>query len=408
MKITFLIGHMVKERDLILHELAEDLGRHGAEVTVISGYPSRRITNEVREYYLSHPVEKIGDRVTSIRVGSKKGEGNGLFQRMIKYLLLSKAIVDKAMTVDTDVFYIYSTPPFLAYYAGRLRKKAPVVYNAQDLFPDSLKTAKNLSENNVLIKILRRFEKKVYKNCDSIITISDDMKDHIIENGAILQKVTVINNWADTESIVPTSKSNNSLFEEFGIKRDRFTVLYAGDIGLHQRLDVFFNVATILNNLDENIQFIFFGNGVYEPTLKRKIKENKLKNFSVFPLQPVNRISEVYGVGDIDIVSLEKGMTKLALPSKLWSVMSAGRPVLSVFDKESRIAKMIDGRFGFNVDGYTENEIASLIIELKNKPDILSEMGRTARIEMECNNTRFSQTKKYYDTMSNIVTKCDS
>lgn len=403
MKITFLIGHMVKERDLILHELAEDLGRHGAEVTVISGYPSRRITNEVREYYLSHPVEKISDRVTSIRVGSKKGEGNGLFQRMIKYLLLSKAIVDKAMTVDTDVFYIYSTPPFLAYFIGRLKKKAPVVYNAQDLFPDSLKTAKNFSENNVLIRIFRKLEKYVYNNSETIITISEDMKNHIICNGAKPEKMVVINNWADTETIVPIEKANNTLYDDYNINRNKFTVLYAGDIGFHQRLNIFLDVAEKVK--EENIQFVFFGNGAYEQELKNEIKKREIHDFYVFPLQPINRISEVYSIGDIDIVSLEAGMTRLALPSKIWSVMSAGRPILALLDKDSQVAKMVEDGLGKVIDGLTCDEIADCLVTMKKDVTVLRTMGIKAREHVCENNNRYVQTKKYYKVLKECAYK---
>lgn len=399
MKITFLIGHMVKERDLILYELAEDLGKHGAQVTIISGYPSRRISDDVRQYYISHPVERIGESVTSIRVGSKSGEGKGLFERMIKYLFLSKAIVEKAITLDTDVFYIYSTPPFLGYYAGRLKKIAPVVYNAQDLFPDSLKTAKHFSESNILIKLLRRFEKSVYNNSDKIITISEDMKKHIISNGADGNKILVVNNWADTNAIEPIHKDDNGLFEEFGIDKNKFTVLYAGDIGLHQRLDIFFDAACYLNGVNDDIQFVFFGNGVYEPVLKRKIQERNLKNFYVLPLQPVERISEVYSMGDIDIVSLEKGMTRLALPSKIWSVMSAGRPILALLDSDSDVARMVNDGLGLVVDGMNCEEIAKLLIELEKDNTGLAKMGEKARCFVRNNNNRFVQTHKYYEIL---------
>lgn len=405
MKITFLIGHMVKERDLILYELAEDLGKHGAQVTIISGYPSRRISDEVREYYLNHPIEKINENVLSIRVGSKKGEGNGLFIRMLKYVSLSKAIIKKALSIETDVYYIYSTPPFLGYHINKLRKKAPVLYNAQDLFPDSLINALHISEKNPLIYILRKFEKNIYNKSDSIVTISKDMKKHILKYGGEDSKVHVINNWADTDKIQPIKKENNSLYREFKINKDKFTIVYAGDIGIHQRLDLFLKVAKKLSNITNNIQFVFFGNGVYVNKMKETIAMENLNNFYVFPLQPVDKISEVYSLGDIDIVSLEKGMTELALPSKIWSIMSAGRPMLALLDSNSDIAHTIDGKLGYVIDEMSVDEICETIIKCANNKDTLVEMGLSARNIVTVENNRMKQTKKYYKELESIMEK---
>ncbi len=405
MKITFLIGHMVKERDLILYELAEDLGKHGAQVTIISGYPSRRISDEVREYYLNHPIEKINENVLSIRVGSKKGEGNGLFIRMLKYVSLSKAIIKKALSIETDVYYIYSTPPFLGYHINKLRKKAPVLYNAQDLFPDSLINALHISEKNPLIYILRKFEKNIYNKSDSIVTISKDMKKHILKYGGEDSKVHVINNWADTDKIQPIKKENNSLYKEFKINKDKFTIVYAGDIGIHQRLDLFLKVAKKLSNITNNIQFVFFGNGVYVNKMKETIAMENLNNFYVFPLQPVDKISEVYSLGDIDIVSLEKGMTELALPSKIWSIMSVGRPMLALLDSNSDIAHTIDGKLGYVIDEMSVDEICETIIKCANNKDTLVEMGLSARNIVTVENNRMKQTKKYYKELESIMEK---
>lgn len=405
MKITFLIGHMVKERDLILYELAEDLGKHGAQVTIISGYPSRRISDEVREYYLNHPIEKINENVLSIRVGSKKGEGNGLFIRMLKYVSLSKAIIKKALSIETDVYYIYSTPPFLGYHINKLRKKAPVLYNAQDLFPDSLINALHISEKNPLIYILRKFEKNIYNKSDSIVTISKDMKKHILKYGGEDSKVHVINNWADTDKIQPIKKENNSLYKEFKINKDKFTIVYAGDIGIHQRLDLFLKVAKKLSNITNNIQFVFFGNGVYVNKMKETIAMENLNNFYVFPLQPVDKISEVYSLGDIDIVSLEKGMTELALPSKIWSIMSVGRPMLALLDSNSDIAHTIDGKLGYVIDEMSVDEICETIIKCTNNKDTLVEMGLSARNIVTVENNRMKQTKKYYKELESIMEK---
>lgn len=405
MKITYLIGHMVKERDLILYELAEDLARLGAEVTVISGYPSRRISAETRKFYIEHPIEQPVKNLTIIRVGSKEGEGTGLFIRMIKYIFLTLRIFSKVKEIRTDVFYIYSTPPFLGYLSKRLREIAPVLYNAQDLFPDSLIVAKKLSESNPLVKFFRRRELCVYNESDAIVTISEDMKNHIISLGANESKVNVIQNWCDTVSVKPIPVEENILYQRYGISQTKFTVLYAGDIGYHQRLNLFLDVAECINKDQNNIQFVFFGNGAYVKTMKEAISQRKIANFYIFPLQPVNLISETYSLGHIDIVSLERGMTQIALPSKLWSVMSVARPVLALLDAESVVAKEIDKKYGYVIDGMTPHEVSQIIINCSSMKSKLVDMGIKAR-EHACScNARSRQTLKYYQQLNELVTK---
>ena len=155
MKITFITGHLCKERHALLNELAIDLGENGAQVTVLTGFPSRRISEEVRQYYIEHPVEQITENVIVKRVGSKGGEGKGLFDRMIKYLLLTYNLYKHAKNTETDAYYIYSSPPFLGWMGILLAKKAPTLYNAQDLFPDTLIRIKGYSRKNPLIAFLQ-------------------------------------------------------------------------------------------------------------------------------------------------------------------------------------------------------------------------------------------------------------
>ena len=215
MKVTFITGHLCKERHALLNELALDLGENGADVTVITGFPSRRISEEVKQYYLEHPVEQISDKVIVRRVGSRGGEGNGLFDRMIKYAKLTWTIYKEAKKTPTDVYYIYSSPFFLGWMGAKLVKIAPTVYNAQDLFPDTLIKIKGYGEGNPMIKFFRMMERWVYRKNSRIITISEEMKRTIMSQKCPAEKIDVIYNWADTETLHHVARENNKLMDEF-------------------------------------------------------------------------------------------------------------------------------------------------------------------------------------------------
>ena len=332
MRITFITGHLCKERHALLNELAKDLGEYGAEVTVLSGYPSRRISNKVRQYYLAHPVEKISKNVVVKRIGTKKGEGNGLLERMFKYLFLTRELYKAAANTPTDVFYLYSSPPFLGYIGCKLAKIAPTVYNAQDLFPDTLVHMKHISEKNPFIKFFRKKEATVYKKNTRIVTISEEMK----------------------RTIATT--------DELGIDKKKFIVSYAGDIGLFQGWDVILDAAKILINDNPEIHFAIIGSGSYKPQLEKRITEEKITNVSVHPLQPANRLSEIYSIGDVELVPIEKGITKMALPSKTGVIMATGSPILALVDNGSDIEQIINGReIGIAIEHGNAEKLADAI-----------------------------------------------
>ena len=404
MKITFITGHLCKERHALLNELALDLGKNGAEVTVLTGYPSRRISEEVRDYYLAHPVEQISDHVTVHRIGSKKGEGSGLFERMIKYLFLTRELYKAAKKTPTDVYYIYSSPPFLGWIGVKLSKVAPTVYNAQDLFPDTLVRIKGYKNSNPLIAFLRKKEVEVYKKNNRVVTISNEMKQTIAETGCPEDKIDVIYNWADTENLYHVERADNKLMDELGIDKSKFIVSYAGDIGLFQGWEYIVDAAKTVGEKNPDIHFAIIGSGSYKEKLIQRIETENLTNISVHPLQPASRLPEIYSIGDLELVAIEPGLSKMALPSKTFVILAVGSPILSLVDQTSDIANLIKSwQMGYTLEHADSDALANTILQAYENRDNLPQMGKQARRFAEENTARNSQTKKYYDVLSSLT-----
>lgn len=403
MKITFITGHLCKERHALLNELALDLGENGATVTVITGFPSRRISAEVREYYLQHPVEQISENVVVKRVGSKGGEGTGLFDRMLKYLSLTWTIYKEARTTPTDVYYLYSSPPFIGWMGIKLAKIAPTLYNAQDLFPDTLIKIKGYSEKNPLICFLRYMEKKVYKCNTKIVTISNEMKNTIKSSGCLEEKIDVVYNWADTVGTHHVERKNNALMDELGIDKDKFVVSYAGDIGLFQGWPVIIEAIKKVGKENKNIHFVIIGSGSYKEKLEAQVENEKIDNVSIHPLQPASRLSEIYSIGDLELVSIEPGLSKMALPSKTFVIMAAGSPLLSLVDQTSDIAHLIkEKNMGYTLEHGDSEKLAEVILESYKNQDQLPQMGRNARQFCLNEASRKKQTLKYFQILKNM------
>lgn len=404
MKITFITGHLCKERHALLYELAIDLGENGAEVTVLTGFPSRRIPEDLRQYYIAHPVEQISKNVIVKRIGSKRGEGKGLLERMLKYLFLTRKLYKEAKKIPTDVYYIYSSPPFLGWIGTKLVKVAPTLYNAQDLFPDTLVHMKHYSEKNPIIKFLRYQERKVYKKNTHIVTISQEMKTTIVAHGGDFDKISVIYNWADINNLHHVDRKENKLMEELGIDKKKFIVSYAGDIGLFQGWDIIIETAKELQLKNPEILFVLIGSGSYKEKMLERVINERISNIQVFPLQPANRLSEIYSIGDIELIPIEKGITKMALPSKTGVIMAVGSAVLALVDAGSDIEHIINNRkIGIAIEHGSVEKLFSVIQYCYQKKSELRNWGENARVFAIENYSRQLQTRKYFEIINNLI-----
>lgn len=408
MKITLITGHFRNEEHVLLNELARDMAAYGAEVTVLTGYPSRRVSEKMRQHYLNNPVEHISENVVVRRVGSRKGEGTGLLERMIKYVFLTRKLYQEAKKTPTDVYFLYSAPPFLGYIGCKLTKIAPTLYNAQDLFPDTLSNLKNMSDRNPLIAWFRRKEKQVYAQNTRIVTISQDMKKNIVGAGCDPEKVDVVYNWADTPNLHHVEKAENLLMDELGIQKDKFIVSYAGDIGFFQGWDVIIGAAKILQEKASDVQFVLIGNGSYKVQLMEKLETENLRNIQVFPLQPASRLPEIYSIGDMELVPIKKGITRMSFPSKTSVIMSCGSPILALVDADSEMAEIIEGHnMGMALEHGSAGKLAEAILHCYDHRSELAQWGQNARAFAEKNYSRKTQTKKYFDIIQKLHKRCD-
>ena len=163
---------------------------------------------------------------------------------------------------DADCIFLVSTPPIQGLLGGLLMKRLniPFVYNLQDIFPDSLVGSGLSTKGSLLWKIGRIIENYTYNSADKIIVISEDFKRNIMSKGVAKEKIEVIYNWVDEKAIVPVAKEKNPLYDELDICKDKFNVVYAGNLGNAQNIDIIIDAAQkLLSN--QEIVFLIFGSG---------------------------------------------------------------------------------------------------------------------------------------------------
>lgn len=338
--------------------------------------PTRGVSKEVRKKYKKIKHEELYDGKIVINRFSMFGEGKNPVIRAARYTLCAIVEYFKGTAQkDIDLVYTGSTPPIqgmlCAAVTKRLSKKygkkVPFVYNLQDVFPDSLVSTGLAKKGSLLWKIGRKIEDFTYNNAEHIIVISDGIKRNIMEKGVPEDKITVVSNWIDTESVHPVPKEENKLFDEFSIPRDKFTVLYAGNFGASQGTNVILEAAELLKDNDK-IQFVLFGGGSGFEGAKNKISEKNLTNVIINPLLPQDRISEVYSLGDVALITCKKGVGSGAMPSKTWSIMACNTPIIASFDRGSDLEEALTkSGAGICVEPQNAKALADAIADFASK-----------------------------------------
>ena len=222
-----------------------------------------------------------------------------------------------------DIVICISPPFHLSFFSliyAKLRN-AKLITHVQDLQIDA---AKNLGmiKSTTLLEIMFRMEKKILMGSSLVSTISLGMKRKIAAKGIDLSKILLFPNWADETKIRPLPRAE-SLRKEFGINDTTKVILYSGNLGEKQGLEIIVEVAKSYNS-NEDVVFIISGSGGGKENLVRLVSEANLTNVQFFPLQPYDRLSALLATADIHLVLQKKSASDLVMPSKLTTILSAG------------------------------------------------------------------------------------
>jgi len=379
----------------------------GMEMAIYCPTPTRGITQDVRTEYKKRKLDKMYDGHVTVHRFSLYGEGKNPILRALRYTLACIIQFNRAVFAkdarSCDVMFITSTPPIKGAMAGLAKKfnHKPIVYNLQDIFPDSLAGSGLAKKGGFLWKIGRLIENFTYRSADKIIVISEDFKKNIMAKGVPEEKIVVVYNWVDESAIKPVAKEDNPLYEEFGLSREKFTVVYAGNLGNAQNISIILDGAKKL----PDVQFAVFGTGGLENEVRERIEKEGLSNVHLNPLQPYDRVSLVYSLGDACIVSCKEGLGGSAMPSKTWTIMSCGRPVIASFDEGELKDILEKNNLGVFTHAGNVNEFVEGVKSLAANPILCAEMGRNARLFIIDNLTKEVGTKKYIEVLKSFEKK---
>ncbi len=275
------------------------------------------------------------------------------------------------------------SPPLTLGLAGWLvarARRVPFVFNIQDVFPDVAIEAGVLTGARA-IDAAYRLERFTYARADAVTVLSEDLHDNVVAKlpADAAGRVHVIPNFIDTGRIVPGPRENDYR-REFGLE-GKTVVMYAGNLGFSQPVDLLLDAAVALRD-DPSVAFVVNGGGSARAALVDRARG--LDNVTFVGLQPKERLPEVLAAADIHVVLLRSGLARASVPSKLYSILAAARPLVASVDPGTEVANTVEAAgAGLSVRPGDAEALTKALRQLIERPDEARAMGQSGRTFVE-------------------------
>jgi colanic acid biosynthesis glycosyl transferase WcaI len=380
----------------LYYELATSLVRAGHAVTVITAQPRQRLGEQRLHGRPRRFLERlVVDGVDVLRPATLSLPLDRALSKGLDHFAIAATYLAAGLVAPRpDVILVYSPPLTLGVTGAWLarRHRAPMVFNAQDMFPQyAIDTG--LLRSAALIRMFRAMERYVYRQAAAVSVHSDGNRRFLAARGVPLEKIHVVSNWADTDRITPQPR-DNEFRREHGLG-DRFVVSYAGTMGWAQGLDGVIEAARLLRD-ERAIRLVLVGDGPRRRALESAVVSFGLDNVRFLPLQPPDRYLSLLAASDACLISLNARLTTPVVPGKLFDIMAAGRAVVASVPRDGDAARIVAGaECGVVVDPASPADLAEAIRVLAASPASAEVFGKNGRFRAEMQYSRSVNTAAY-------------
>lgn len=384
------------------YDTAEALVKAGVSVGAMCGYP--------KEYNNSGevPLKEIHEGIEIKRLKYIQLKRSNFVGRLINYFSFTFSVALRFRYLrNYKSIIVYSNPPILPLIAALASKffGTKMVFVSYDVYPEMAHITNSISEGSIISNLMNFINKRVFKYVSKVVALSNEMKAYLLEHRPLLkeQQVEVIPNWFEDKEITDISKSyENEMFKD--IKPNKNLIIsYFGNMGICQDLETILGAIRELKN-DNSIKFIFAGHGNKMAILKSIVKEEKLKNVTIFDFLHGKDFQDALNISDCFLVSLTDGLTGLAVPSKTYSYMMAGKPIIAIMGRNSDISRdLIENEAGYAIEVGQVSELINAVNELKSNEPKREDMGKNCRNVYLQKYTKEKCTKHYVDIMKRML-----
>lgn len=311
--------------------------------------------------------------VTTTAIPCKQSKRSNLLVRYLSdliYVFKCRRHLKKHKNYDVVFLQSSNVAGFQVYELRRKLPSLPITFNVQDIFPENAVYSGALRKNGLLVRVLSKLQRYAYSHARSIITISEDMKGTLVSLGVQEDIVHVIYNWSYQDEPYNKSDLDTSAVAHL-FKPQYFNVLYAGNIGRMQNVELVIKAASLMKKYTD-VWFHIVGDGVYKKKLKRLAEDEGVENVSFWPFMNSELAPALYSSADVNIIPLSENVYKTALPSKVATCLSCAAPVVFCFGSESIFAKTVCSHSNhFLVSSTSPIDLVKAIIQVKESKDTI-------------------------------------
>jgi colanic acid biosynthesis glycosyl transferase WcaI len=355
-------------------ELVEDLAQEFGPVDLLTGHPDSLARSG------SGPV-RIVAAATYVR--------GGFGRRVLAWLhYLRQALFWLARSPRRTPVLVFSNPPLLPWLAGIVcgLRRQPYAVMVYDIYPDVLVGLGKISSGSALARLWRIFNRWAYERAGVVMTIGEYMAATLSRQfdprRTAAGYIPVVYPWADTSVIRPLPKDQNWFAREHG-QVDRLTVMYSGNMGIGHDLETMLAAAERLQSVPA-VHFLFIGDGPKRALIAEAIDSGRVMNVTLLDWQPESVLPYSLTCADISLVSLEEGMSGLAVPSKTFYALAAGTPIVAISGAHSELSSIVD-RYGcgWSLAPGSVEELTEILEKMSVDRSTLERLQRTSRAVAE-------------------------
>ncbi len=357
----------------LLTELCEDLAQAGDRVTVVSS----------RGSYLgggSLPARETRNGVEVVRAAATSFGKRTIAHRMADYGSFGAMAFAELMRAERpDVMVALTTPPMIASAAAVVAglRRAPLVAWVQDVYPEIAVAFGVLGERAPVTRALARAAKLTHRAARFSVALSDGMAERLFAQGQAAERVRVVPNWADGRLIRPVAHEASAFRREHGLE-GRFVVAYSGNFGVGHELGGLLDAVKQLAPKLPELRLLLVGDGARRGEIERISRD--LDHVVLLPYQPREALAASLSAADIHFASLRAGLAGLLVPSKLYGILAAGRPLIYQGEARCEVARVVrEHDVGFVVAPGDTEALARAIWHAAHDRETTREMGERAR-----------------------------
>ena len=377
------------------YDTAVALKKAGYSVGALCGYPHEYSNG--KKLPLTEDVDGIYiRRVKYIQTGRRS-----IFGRLANYFSLTFMMLLHLFDMRKyRAVIVYSNPPILPWIASwaKVLFGTKLVFVAYDLYPEIAIRTNTLREGNIICRLMDHINRCVFERADRVVVLSSEMAAYVRKNRFVSSEPVVIPNWYADNYIFQKDQVRNAFH---AVTKGRFTVSYFGNMGTAQDMDTILGAVRILKD-DMSVCFLFAGHGNKMEDFRKTVTAEKISNVYIYDFLQGQDFYDALQISDCALVSLADGLVGLCVPSKTYSYMMQGIPLLAIMDK-CDIVSDIESGAGLWVRNGAIKELAEAIRSMREDPKQRNAMGRQCRTLYLKKYTTEICTEQYVQTLRELI-----